>query len=95
MLTGYGGYGMGRGMGHAGPGFGQGFQNNYYGPGPGPSYDQGYYGDNRPGTSNKKKASVEDEVEKYYHEELIEKLMKVKGVSEIILIFRLNLFVLE
>jgi hypothetical protein len=43
------------------------------------AYDQGL--DQGPGGSKKKKLNVEEQIEQYYHEELIEKLMKVKGVS--------------
>ena len=38
-----------------------------------------WFDNGQPGTS--KKVTVDDEVDKYYHEELMEKLVNVKGVS--------------
>ncbi|KAL4222247.1 Speckle targeted PIP5K1A-regulated poly(A) polymerase [Mactra antiquata] len=63
---------LGRGRG--------GFMYDNYGPGPGPSFDQGY-GDMMGPGNRKKGVNVELQVEQYYHEELIEKLMKVKGIQ--------------
>ena len=41
----------------------------------------------QPGTSSGKKVTVDDEVDKYYHEELMEKLANVKGVSFVLILF--------
>jgi len=38
-------------------------------------------GSTQPQASGKKKLSVDEQVEQYYHEELIEKLTQVKGVG--------------
>ncbi|XP_060558381.1 speckle targeted PIP5K1A-regulated poly(A) polymerase-like [Ruditapes philippinarum] len=73
---------MNRGRGGPGPGPGPGrggYNMGYMGGAGYQAYDQGL--DQGPGGSKKKKLNVEEQIEQYYHEELIEKLMKVKGVQ--------------